>query len=377
MLKRFDICRPLMFLLLALPVIAGCAGGDPVSSRPTGTIQIRSAADEPAASWTLTGPDSFEARGAGAGTLTDLALGTYTIVWADLAGWNTPASETRVLTADTVLTLSGVFTPLGSGAVVINGEPNGLDAPWHLLGPRGLDLSGQGDVKMVGMVAGEYWVSWGPIDGWDAPAGYARTLVADGVVTFDGVYIELPPVPALPFAGSEDQVIANFRTVYEGMDFASFPDLMHPDFIMVLQPGTMEEFPDLGPTLDLAEETRIAERMFSGEPVTDPTGYLVPGIASIAFPVFERQGAWSDTPPTDPIPDSRSALYDVTILFQRTGYSTLRVEGLMKFYVAGRDSFHDGADRVFYEMKGQLDLTGGFAKAVETATFGGVKALFR
>ncbi len=377
MFKRSDLRHPLMFLLFALLVFAGCAGDEAVSPNPTGTIQISPAADALATPWTLTGPDSFRARGAGAETLNDLALGTYTIVWADVAGRKKPASETRVLNGDTILALGGDFTPLGGGAVVINCEPNELESPWLLLGPKGLDLLGQGDVKMVDMVPGEYWVSWGPIDGWDAPAGYSQTLVADGVVTFDGVYVALPPEPALPFAGTEDQLMANFRNVYEEMNFASFDELMHPDFIMLLQQSTIEEFPDLGQTLDLAEEMRIAERMFGGVPVTDPDGALVPGISGIAFPVFARQGAWVDTPDNDPIPHTRSAFYDVMIYFDRVGYSTMRVEGMIKFYVAGRDSLHNGTEQVFYEMKGQFDLTGEPVKAVEGASFGSVKALFR
>ena len=152
MLKRSDPRHPLMFLLFTLVVFAGCAGDEAVSPNPTGTIQISPAADALATPWTLTGPDSFRARGAGAETLNDLALGTYTIVWADVAGRKKPASETRVLNGDTILALGGDFTPLGGGAVVINCEPNELESPWLLLGPKGLDLLGQGDMKMVNMV---------------------------------------------------------------------------------------------------------------------------------------------------------------------------------------------------------------------------------
>ncbi len=367
----------LLVFLSALFVLAGCAGDEPLSPVTTGTIQVESASEAPAASWVLTGPDSFRAVGEGAETFDNMALGTYTIAWDEVAGWMAAASVTRELTANAVLAFGDVFAPLGGGTVVINGEPNEPEVPWRLLGPKGLSLSGLGDVKLLDMVPGDYWVSWGPIDGWEAPAGYSQTLDADDLVTFDGVYIESPPHPALPFAGTEDQLMANFRAVYEDRNIVSFPALMHPDFVMLLRQSTIQEFPDVGPTLDFNEELRIADRMFSGEPVIDPDGALVQAVSGISFWIFERLGPWEDTPDSDPIPQTRSALYDVTVLFDRPGASTLKVEGMMKFYVAGRDSLHEGTEQVFYEMKGQLDLTGGPLKAVETVSFGSVKALFR
>jgi hypothetical protein len=161
----------------------------------------------------------------------------------------------------------------------------------------------------------------------------------------------------VPFAGTEDQLMMNFRTAYEEMDFNAYQDILHPDFITILQPDTQEEFPDVGPTLDVAEELRIAERMFAGQPVTDPDGNLVPGITSIDFQTYEQRVTWATSQANDVIPNARFALYDVIFRFERPGYSTLEVTGQIKFYVAGRDSFHNGADRTFWQMIGQQDLT--------------------
>lgn len=166
-----------------------------------------------------------------------------------------------------------------------------------------------------------------------------------------------PPTVTLPFPGSEDQLMSNFRTVYEDMDYNGYKDMLHPDFITILQDATQQEFPDVGPTLDRSEELRIAERMFSGQPVTDPLNVLVPGISTISFSTFEQQGTWADSQPNDVIPNARFALFDVTFLFERPGYSTLKVDGQIKFYAAGRDSFHSGANRTYWQMIGQQDLT--------------------
>ncbi len=166
-----------------------------------------------------------------------------------------------------------------------------------------------------------------------------------------------PPAPAIPFAGSEDQLMLNFRTVYEDMDFNSYRDMLHPDFLTILQSSTVELYPDVGPTLDLEEELRIAERMFSGEPQINPDGDPVPGISSISFDQLEQQGSWATSPANDVIPNARFGLFEVVFRFERPGFSTLMVTGSIKFYVAGRDSFYNGQDRTYWQMIGQQDLT--------------------
>jgi hypothetical protein len=166
-----------------------------------------------------------------------------------------------------------------------------------------------------------------------------------------------PTPPPIPLAGTEEQLMANFRTAYEDMDYNTFEDLLHPDFITILQNSTVEEFPDVGLTLDLAEELRIHQRMFSGQPVTDPDGALVQAISSISFNIFEQQGTWATSQPNDVIPNARFALYDVTFLFDRPGASTLKVDGQIKFYVTGRDSVVSGLTKTYWQMIGQQDLT--------------------
>ncbi len=179
----------------------------------------------------------------------------------------------------------------------------------------------------------------------------------------------------LPFAGSEDQLMENFRTVYEDMDFDSFGTLLHADHVFYLQPSTREEFPDIGETFTVADEMRIAERMFGGIPVTDPGGNLVPAVSALNFLTFEQWTAWADTPVDDLIPNARFALYEVTMSIDRAGHSSLRPVGQIKFYAAGRDSLYEGTVQQFYELIGQVDLTSN--KSVESATWGSVKALFR
>ncbi len=185
------------------------------------------------------------------------------------------------------------------------------------------------------------------------------------------------PVSSLPFPGSPDQLMANFKTMYETRDYREFELIMAPGFETILQQETIEEFPDVGETLDLTEELRIHDRMFSGNAVTDPNGDLVPGVTSISFWRFTSQGNWADSPPTDIIPDSEWALYDVEFLLSRgQTFSTLKVRGNIKFYVTSRDSLHEGMNKPYYQMIGQVDLTN-VRKGVEESSWGTVKAVWR
>lgn len=162
----------------------------------------------------------------------------------------------------------------------------------------------------------------------------------------------------LPFPGSPDVLMQNFQTIYETRDFDEYQKIMHPDFLTILQDETIQDFPDVGETLDVNEELRIHQRMFSGDPVTDPNGDLVPGVANISFSRFINLETWAVSPPTDIIPNAEWALYDVEFLFDRgQTFSTLKVEGTIKFYVTSRDSMHLGSLRQYYQMIGQVDLT--------------------
>jgi hypothetical protein len=181
----------------------------------------------------------------------------------------------------------------------------------------------------------------------------------------------------LPFPASPEQVMANFQTIYETMDVNEYLNLMHPDFVTILQQSTMEEFPDVGPTLDRYEEQNIHKRMFSGLAVTDPNGNLVPGVHNIDFSVFMPLDVWQISPPEDVIPNALYAPFEVSILFDRgQNYSTMKVEGIIKFYVTGQEFSYKGVTRVFYQMVGQVDLTDS-NKAVEGTSWGTAKALFR
>jgi hypothetical protein len=264
------------------------------------------------------------------------------------------------------------------GSLTIDAEPDDLDAPWQVSGPAGFARAGNGDDVLGDLAAGDYTLTWGAVTGWTSPEPTTESLPAGGALTFTGTYVP----QGLPFPGSADQLMQNFQTLYEEMDYQKFLEMIHPDYTMILSASTRGEFPDVGTTLDMNEEQRIHERMFSQHDVTDPNGALVPGVQAIQFQTFIRQGSWTTSPPNDPIPNAEYALYDAVILLDRgQNYSTLKVQGAIKFYVTHRDSLVGGVTRSYYQMVGQLDLTQAPAtfhgKAVATESWGSVKCLFR
>jgi len=166
-----------------------------------------------------------------------------------------------------------------------------------------------------------------------------------------------PPPSTMPYPGSRDQLMLNFKQIYEDMDYDAFREMMHEDYFMILQQSTIDDFPSVGPTIDLAEELRMHERMFAGDPVTDPDGVLVPGISSISFEEFRQLGEWVKSPPNDPIPNADSGTWQVDFLFARPGFLDFSVKGQIKFYVSKRDSTAGGITKDYWQMVGQKDET--------------------
>ena len=194
-------------------------------------------------------------------------------------------------------------------------------------------------------------------------AGFALLIATGGCIFSpddDDRDIPPPPPPVLPFPGSPDVLMANFQTIYETMDYDEYCKIMHPDFLTILQEETIIDFPDVGTTLDVNEELRIHERMFSGDPLEDPNGDFVPGVVGISFNNFRALDAWTLSPGDDIIPNAEWAPFEVDFLFDRgQEFSTLKVEGTIKFYVTSRDSLYEGTVQQYYQMKGQVDLTKG------------------
>jgi len=210
---------------------------------------------------------------------------------------------------------------------------------------------------------------------------FAVLLVASGCTEeeetpfFPGPEDNIPD-SALPFPDTPEQLMANFREIYEAMDVDEFGLILDPGFETILQDNTIIEFPHMGLTLDVAEENRIHERMFSGEDLTGHGGDFIPAIINLSFDEFRAVVDWGVSLPTDPIPNTLSSLYEVDILVDRGQiFSSFRIVGQIRFYVTTAEGNLNGQPKTYYRMVGQLDLTLS-EKGAGNTSWGSLKAWF-
>lgn len=184
------------------------------------------------------------------------------------------------------------------------------------------------------------------------------------------------PASDLPFPDTPSQMAANFLAVYENRDIDEYRLMMDPAFETHLKAATVNEFPALGQTLDFTEENRIHARLFSGDELTDAQGGLLPAVQQVEFEVFRQLVDWGVSLPTDPIPNTLSALYEVVILVDRgQSFAAIRVEGQIRFYAEPAEGRVDGKPQTYFRMAGQLDLTSP-GKGSEQTNWGSLKALY-
>jgi len=77
-----------------------------------------------------------------------------------------------------------------AATLVVDCDPDGVEAPWRLQGPEGLDLSGAGDRTLQLFFTGEYTVTWQPIPAWEVPSESPQAqFIGEGeTISFLGAY---------------------------------------------------------------------------------------------------------------------------------------------------------------------------------------------
>ena len=182
----------------------------------TGTIVVDPEPNALGAEWVLTGDlildETYRLEGSGDRTVEDLQTGTYTLEWADVAGWVTPAPQTAVLATDEIVTFQGVYTEDLPGTLVLDVTPDTIDAPWSVVGPSSYSTSGTGDTTLEDLEPGSYTATWQAVDGWNVPAPATETVdvPGGGTATVTGTYTEIPDEPPVacmrvsPSTGSID-----------------------------------------------------------------------------------------------------------------------------------------------------------------------------
>ncbi len=82
-----------------------------------------------------------------------------------------------------------VFPLGGSGTVVVDSDPDSLEATWTLYGPCWYSHSDTCDQTLNYLFPGEYTVDWDSVSGYITPASDTRTLAEEGTIVFSGTYL--------------------------------------------------------------------------------------------------------------------------------------------------------------------------------------------
>jgi len=137
-----------------------------------GDIEVRPEPKQLRPHWAIQGPDDFFVAGKGQRFLKRRAVGDYTVTWESVDGFVTPPSVTVRLDPDVTLDLSANYLPEDemTGTIVIDPNPDELDAPWRLDSESGETYTGSGDQTLVDMPYGVYTLTWGDVQGYAPPS---------------------------------------------------------------------------------------------------------------------------------------------------------------------------------------------------------------
>ena len=266
-----------------------------------------------------------------------------------------------------------------TGTIVIDPEPDDIDAPWRLLGPEGFDRSGAGDTTHPDLAPGDYTLTWGEVSGWSLPIPPTATMAlsSGGSTTFEGAYLDRYPIPDTP-----DRVMTNFRNAYDEMLADEYAGTLHADFIFVFSEGSPVA-PESG-YYTREQELLTTIPMFSGVTGLNETGQIRPAVRDVDFRYLERLTEWEIAPESDPhFPGVLRALYDVWVVFDLDdeAFSTMTVESHQFFYVTSvGGKQRDSSEQPHYYLIGQVDLDSWAASSPlassENMSWSNVKALY-
>ena len=160
-----------------------------VVSAPTGSLQVNLApagALGGGASWQVDG-GSWQTNGA---ILTGLPLGSHTVSFSVVSGWNPPASVRVLISSNSITVTNGLYVQQ-PGSLQVTLQPAGaigLGALWRVDG----GIWQSNGVTVSGLVAGSHTVNFGAAGGWTAPADEVVAIFGNQTSATNGTYILIP-----------------------------------------------------------------------------------------------------------------------------------------------------------------------------------------
>ena len=124
-----------------------------------------------------------------------------------------------------------VVTTEPSGTVVVNPEPDSIEAPWQINTLTGTISSGNGDLTVPDLPTGTYELVWGDVAGWTTPAPETFDLTDGAVVEVTGTYAaEADPLGTIQIDPNPDEINAPWELVFtDGATFTGAGDSLLVD----------------------------------------------------------------------------------------------------------------------------------------------------
>ncbi|MGD9548643.1 MAG: FlgD immunoglobulin-like domain containing protein [Candidatus Krumholzibacteriia bacterium] len=172
-----------------------------VINPPSTTVVVDAEPDAVNAPWTLAGPGGFSVSANGDQSYPDVEAGTYTIAWNDVFGWVTPPPDTMTVGTGETITFRGTYLP--GAVVIVDPDPDGIQAPWDIEGPGGYADSGAGDQTLGPLPVGTYALAWADVFGWRTPPPDTLTAASGDTVRFGGTYVPAGAITGITDVGND------------------------------------------------------------------------------------------------------------------------------------------------------------------------------
>ncbi|GAH29074.1 unnamed protein product, partial [marine sediment metagenome] len=115
----------------------------------------------------------------------DVLTGTYLVTFGEMEGYTTPASQSAVITTDTITTITGTYVliPIGdTGTLIVDTTP--------VKGAVSVDGAPWGTAPQSRVLeVGDHIVSYGAFSGYTKPSPVSATVTKDKVTTISGTYV--------------------------------------------------------------------------------------------------------------------------------------------------------------------------------------------
>lgn len=124
------------------------------------------------------------------GIATNLAAGSHTISFTNLAGWTTATNQTVTLTNGVLAQVTGTYVVAPTGALQVNLSPAGAvtaGAQWQV-DSGAFQSSG---AVVAGLNAGSHTVAFKPVSGWLTPGGQTPSVTGGTTNTISGTYVAI------------------------------------------------------------------------------------------------------------------------------------------------------------------------------------------